>query len=130
MTSTKEKTTVHPGIAKAKEAGHVVKSAEISDREYIYRSISRPQYKKLQNKVAEESRNMRNSKSPEDFETEQERIRDRAEERLVLIALIEPEVESELDLSTVIPLAGVIPTLAELIMHASGFGVDVQPKSL
>lgn len=108
---------VKSDVATAKANGCTVLSVSINKSQYVYRSINRLEYKKLQE-------DMLNSQKAADEKTIAA-VRDDGEEQLVLKALIHPRVASKLDLNG-FP-AGVISKLAELVMQASGFG-DIEEK--
>jgi hypothetical protein len=123
----------------AKKEGHSVFSLTISGVKYIYRSISRSEFRKLQEVLTDEAEKAKLESdkakkglaedSPEvqainsKLEREALLIRDRGEDRLVAQGLIWPP------LSTNTP-AGVITTIADRIMEASGWGVEAEPEIL
>lgn len=126
-------------VKTAKEQGHSVFCLKISGIPYYYRSINRKEFQELQEiliketeKIKTESEEKRKDLKPEDpknkvldssIEQEMMRLRDGGEERLVHKGLLHPII----GLNTP---AGVIATLADRIMQASGYGVEEEPEQL
>jgi TPP-dependent 2-oxoacid decarboxylase len=109
-----------------KAEGFKVYSATISGTKYIYRNISRAEYRTLQDELAQEAKKYRNA-STEEQEDASIEIREQAEERLVLTTIVDPELsQSRLEK---LP-AGIVTTLSELVMKCSAFGIDVEPEEL
>lgn len=122
-------TQVQQKVNEVKAKGHSVFKVPIAKREFIYRSINRQEYGALQKSIAEDSRKIRTSEGTDEEKEESIALmRERGEEKLVLLALVYPEVDNSSDFTN-LP-AGVISTLADMIMQASGFGVDVEPVEL
>lgn len=121
-------TQISPEIAekikKVKEAGHIVRKVKLGSREFIYRSISRLEFSKLQSEV--------NKMTPEGEVTAEQmtKVKDKSESSIVATCLVFPEIQSDMDLDQVIVTAGTIPTLSELIMEASDFGAQPQVEDL
>lgn len=109
-------------INAAKAAGHSVFSIKLSGKQFIYRSINRSEFRQLQKQLAEDTEKMKTSGLS--AESQVSEIREKAEERLIKIALLSDS--STLDQE----LAGAITTIADLVMQASGFGVDAEPTQL
>jgi|JI102314A1RNA_FD_contig_31_7163769_length_1286_multi_5_in_0_out_0_3 hypothetical protein len=132
-------TSVDVLVKTAKEQGHSVFSLKISGIPYYYRSINRKEFQELQEiliketeKIKAESDEARKNLKPEDpkireldswIEKETIRMRDSGEERLVLKGLLHPPINPNTP-------AGVIATLADRIMQASGYGVEEEPEQL
>lgn len=126
-------------VKTAKEQGHSVFSLKISGVPYYYRSINRKEFQELQEvliketeKIKSEAEATRGNLKPEDpksreldswIEKETIKMRDSGEERLVMKGLLYPSIS----LNTP---AGVIATLADRIMQASGYGVEEEPEQL
>lgn len=124
-------------IDKAKADGHVVYAINISGSKYYYRSINRAEFRELQETLTLEAEAVRSEADKlkkglkEDdpkleeinnkLEREAAAIRDRGEDRLVQKGLIHPP------LSTNTP-AGVIASVADRIMQASGYGNEEEPE--
>jgi hypothetical protein len=124
-------------IDKAKADGHVVYAINISGSKYYYRSINRAEFRELQETLTLEAEAVRSEADKlkkglkeddpklEDINNKLEReaaaIRDRGEDRLVQKGLIHPQ------LSTNTP-AGVIASVADRIMQASGYGNEEEPE--
>jgi hypothetical protein len=117
-------------VDQAKKAGHRVFSTSIAGKAYIYRSISRAEFRELQKIVLSETAQLREIESPEEFELKSAEVKDRNEDRLVAMGLVHPVAESELDIANVASAAGVVTTLSDLIMTASGFGAELEPTEL
>jgi len=132
-------TSVEPLVKAAKEQGHSVFCLKISGTPYYYRSINRKEFQELQEiliketeKIKTETEEKRKDLKPEDpknrvldsaVEQEMMRLRDAGEERLVAKGLLHPAM-------SVNTPAGVIATLADRIMQASGYGVEEEPEQL
>lgn len=119
-------TNVEDKINAIKSLGLRVFKAKIAGQDVIYRSISRTEFRALQKALVAKTEAFK--KNEENGEAQIAMLKDDGEEKLVLLALISPQVASELDLTVL--HAGLIPTLAELIMTASGFNEDVEPVEL
>lgn len=111
-------------IKEAKASGHVVRKVILSGKPYIYRSISRKEFRKIQDAAAERI------SGDELSVKQQQKMREDTEDALVMAGLIDPPIRSELDLDTVTMAAGVVSQLSELIMEASGFGDKPEPEDL
>lgn len=124
-------------IDSAKADGHTVYAITISGTKYYYRSINRAEFRELQEKLTDEAEKARSEADKlkkglkEDdpqievinnkLEREATVIRDRGEDRLVQKGLIYPAL-------TVNTPAGVIASLADRIMQASGYGSEEEPE--
>lgn len=124
-------------IDSAKADGHTVYAITISGTKYYYRSINRAEFRELQEKLTDEAEKARSEADKlkkglkEDdpqievinnkLEREATAIRDRGEDRLVQKGLIHPVL-------TVNTPAGVIASLADRIMQASGYGSEEEPE--
>jgi hypothetical protein len=121
----------------AKADGHTVYAITISGTKYYYRSINRAEFRDLQEKLTDEAEKARSEADKskkglkEDdpqievlnnkLEREATAIRDRGEDRLVQKGLIHPPL-------TINTPAGVIASLADRIMQASGYGSEEEPE--
>lgn len=112
-------------VDQLKAAGHSVLKLKLMNREFIYRSLNRQEYNELQKKIAASAKQLMSDNADENVEM---LAREKAEEELVLRALVAPEVDTVLDFKT-FP-AGIIQTLSEYIMRASGFGIEAEPEEL
>ena len=122
-------TKVKEKVKAAKEAGHSVFAVTIGGKQFVYRSFNRTEYREIQNSVnvkAEEVR--KKTKDETELAKKLDIVREESEEELVLYCLIDPEVNTPLDLQA-LP-GGAVPTLSELMMQASGFGVESEPEQL
>lgn len=115
-------------IDTAKKAGHRVFKAKVAGIECIYRSLTRKEFRDIQKKMADKTEAIRKASSQEAADTQLSLLKEEGEEELFLRAVLQPKVGSQLDLAT-LP-AGIIPTLSELVMEASGFGDEVEPQEL
>lgn len=115
-------------IDTAKKAGHRVFKAKVAGIECIYRSLTRKEFRDIQKKMADKTEAIRKASSQEAADTQLSLLKEEGEEELFLRAVLQPKVGSQLDLAT-LP-AGIIPSLSELIMEASGFGDEVEPQEL
>lgn len=106
-----------------KKTGFSVFSVTLSGKRYIYRSINRAEFRQLQKQLAEDTEKLKTSGQTADAQLAE--IREKAEERLVKLAIV-GEVAASMDNE----LAGAITTLADLVMQASGFGVETEPQQL
>jgi hypothetical protein len=119
----------HQGlIDTAKKNGHRVFKTKIAGMECIYRSLTRKEFRDIQKKMAEKTEAIRKSAAGEAADAQLGLLKEEGEEELFMRAVLVPKMGSELDLA-VLP-AGIIPSLAELIMEASGFGEEAEPKEL
>jgi len=128
MLTKEELKKLQPVIDDIKAGGNFVFKASLSGGEYIYRSINRLEYRKIQdiimNKSLSRAKVLR-AKSDEGDEASAlemdtgDRSREDGEEALFVLAMVYPEVESDLDIHA-FP-AGVVTKIADLIMEASGF---------
>lgn len=123
-------TEVQALVNAAKAAGHVVKMIKINDKPFIYRSISRKEYRDIQKQIAAKATDMKAKMTPEQFDTESASLKDDAEELLLIRCMISPRIGSELDFKQGDFLAGSVSTIADLVMQSSGFGADVEPETL
>lgn len=115
-------------IDTAKANGHRVFKAKVAGIECIYRSLTRKEFRDIQKKMADKTEAIRKASSQETADTQLSLLKEEGEEELFLRAVLHPKVGSQLDLAT-LP-AGIIPSLSELIMEASGFGDEVEPQEL
>ena len=115
-------------IDTAKASGHRVFKAKVAGIECIYRSLTRKEFRDIQKKMADKTEAIRKASSQETADTQLSLLKEEGEEELFLRAVLHPKVGSQLDLAT-LP-AGIIPSLSELIMEASGFGDEVEPQEL
>lgn len=113
-------------VKSIKAQGLRVFKAKIAGVDAVYRSISRSEFRNLQKTLAAKTDAIR--KMDEGGEAQLSMLKDDGEEKLVLLALVSPQIGSELDLAG-FP-AGFIPTVAELIMTSSGFNESVEPEEL
>lgn len=109
-------------------------SLPVDGTNYIYRGISRKEFKALQGsmtQLAEELR-LKYAKKEEEpkLTTELALLKEKSEEELVLLALIDPEIKTKADIE-MLP-AGIVTRLADLITSASGFvdEPDAKPTQL
>lgn len=111
-------------IEQVKSSGLPVLAVTITDREFIYRGISRSEWRHFQKEVASKRR-------PQTSPVDEPQIgaREEGEDELVAKALISPKV-SVTELSA-FP-AGVVTQLSDLILKASGFVTidEAQPRKL
>lgn len=110
-------------IAELKAKGHIVQAITIAGTRYIYRSLNRAEFRKLQEVLTAEAEAAKKTVAEDKLEQEALAIRDRGEDRLVKTALVSPEITENTP-------AGAVTTLADLIMQASGFGVETEPETL
>ena len=115
-------------VETAKKNGHRVFKAKVAGIECIYRSLTRKEFRDIQKKLADRTDAIRKTSSTENTDTQLGLLKEEGEEELFLRAVLQPKVGSQLDLAT-LP-AGMIPSLSELIMEASGFGDEVEPQEL
>ena len=90
--------------------------------------LTRKEFRDIQKKMAEKTEAIRKSAAGEAADAQLGLLKEEGEEELFMRAVLVPKMGSELDLA-VLP-AGIIPSLAELIMEASGFGEEAEPKEL
>jgi len=115
-------------ITAAKKSGSRVFKAKVAGIECTYRSLNRKEFRDLQRSMAEKTDKLRSS-GGEVSEAKVALLKDESEERLVMLGTLVPEIETDLDIAT-LP-AGLIPSLAELVLTASGFADDsVEPEEL
>jgi hypothetical protein len=115
-------------VETAKKNGHRVFKAKVAGIECIYRSLTRKEFRDIQKKLADRTDAIRKANSTENTDTQLGLLKEEGEEELFLRAVLQPKVGSQLDLAT-LP-AGMIPSISELIMEASGFGDEVEPQEL
>lgn len=115
-------------IDTAKKAGHRVFKAKVAGVECIYRSLTRKEFRDIQKKLADKTEAIRKASSQETADTQLSLLKEEGEEELFMRAVLHPKLGSQLDL-VALP-AGMIPSLAELIMEASGFGEEPAPQEL
>lgn len=112
----------------AKKANHSVFSIPIHGSNYVYRSINRAEFRALQNQLFDQAEQARKAIQDEKaLAVALDKVKDDGESRLVTLATLHPKLtEAELNNSG----AGLVPTLADFIMRASNFGVDLEPTQL
>jgi len=115
-------------IDTAKKNGHRVFKTKVAGVECIYRSLTRKEFRDIQKKMADKTEAIRKAGSQENVDAQLGLLKEEGEEELFMRAVLVPKMGSELDLAA-LP-AGIIPSLAELIMEASGFGEEAQPQEL
>lgn len=113
-------------IQQIKNQGLRVFKAKIAGVECVYRSLSRKEFRDLQKRLSVKTETLMKSEGAND--TKLAMLKDDGEEQLVFLALLEPTIELETDIAK-FP-AGFVPTVAELIMVASGFNEEVEPTEL
>lgn len=116
-------------VEKAKKAGHSVFSVQISGETFTYRSFSRKEYREMQETITAATEQARASLKDNEqaLAKELDKISEASQDSLVLRCLLSPECTQEQIEN--MP-GGVIPALADLIMQASGFGVEATPVKL
>ncbi len=107
-------------IEKLKSEGHSVHAITISGVKYYYRSINRKEYKDLQTSLYKMTESMKGTKPDAEIAII---VKDSGEEDLVKLGLIEPQLTANSP-------AGVVSSLADRVMEASGFGVETEPEVL
>lgn len=123
----------------AKAQGHIVYAINIAGVKYYYRSINRFEFRELQAKLAEEAEAVKveidkkreglEKGDPKLLVIEKELdnkvtdIKERGEERLLSKGLLYPKIDTNSP-------AGVLTTISDLIMQASGFGSESEPELL
>jgi hypothetical protein len=110
-------------VEEHKSKGFMVCALPISGVKYIYRSLNRAEYKSIQDLLTKEAEVVKKNATEEEVAAAAAAIKDTGELQLVKIALIYPELTENTP-------AGVVATLADRIMEASGFGVEVEPEIL
>lgn len=108
-------------IDNLKAQGHSVYKVKMAGHEYIYRTVMRGEFKKLQSAAAEDA------KAAGEDEVKLAAVLDSNKEKLVVKCLVHP-VLTEVDLAD-LP-AGIVDSLSESIMASSGFGADAVPEQL
>lgn len=121
-------TDVKQIIDTAKKSGHRVFKAKIAGVECIYRSLTRKEFRDIQKKIADRTETIRKASNQENVDAQLGLLKEEGEEELFMRAVLLPKVGSQLDLA-VLP-AGMIPSISELIMEASGFGDEPVPEEL
>lgn len=107
-------------IDKLKSEGHAVFAITISGVKYYYRSINRQEYRALQNSLLKTAESLKGTKPDAEISI---MVKDSGEEDLVKIGLIAPPITDNSP-------AGVLTSLSDLIMEASGFGSEAEPEVL
>jgi hypothetical protein len=107
-------------IEKLKSEGHSVHAITISGVKYYYRSINRKEYKDLQTSLLKMTESLKGNKPDAEIPLI---VKDSGEEDLVRLGLIEPQLSDNTP-------AGVVTSLADRVMEASGFGVESEPEVL
>ena len=115
-------------VETAKKNGHRVFKAKVAGADCIYRSLTRKEFRDIQKKLADKTEAIRKTSSAENADAQLSLLKEEGEEELFMRAVLQPKIGSQLDLAT-LP-AGMIPSLAELIMEASGFGEEAEPQEL
>lgn len=106
-----------------KAAGFVVQAITIAGTKFIYRSVNRGEFRQLQEALTKEAEEAKKTLKEDQLEQAALQIRDRGEDRLLNLGLIHPSISENTP-------AGALTTLADLIMQASGFGVETEPETL
>jgi hypothetical protein len=116
-------------IEASKAEGHSVFAVDLAGRKYIYRSINRNEFRKLQADTARRQTDIVNSTASDaEKEIKIAGLGDTSEEELVVVAVLDPPFDTTMDLVNV--PAGVITSLTNLIMSASAFGAEAKPTAL
>lgn len=111
-----------------KKEGHNVAKLEISGRDYYYRSLSRKEFRDMQETIQTKYATLNldpNEDVTPDQANQMELIKDDAETEVAMKCVFEPALSSLENLP-----AGVVPTLVDNIMKVSGFGLEVKPEVL
>lgn len=123
-------------INDAKSVGHSVFSVKIGGKTYVYRSINRKEFRELQDSLAKKAEDIKNAakalgKPKEDLvqtdiDAKIARLKEVGEEQMVMLGLISttPITPQELDNFP----AGVITSLSDKILIASGFGEEAEEE--
>ena len=119
---------LQPIIDAAKKSGHRVFKAKVAGTECVYRSLSRKEFRDIQKKIAERTEAIRKNTSAELVDSQMALLKEEGEEELFMKAVLSPKLGSELDMAA-LP-AGLIPSIAELVMQACGFGDEAEPQEL
>lgn len=114
-------------VSKAKAAGHKVFKTKVAGIECVYRSITRKEFRDLQKKIADRTAEIKKL-NPEGWEEKAALLKEEGEEFLVLRGLLQPKLDTELDLAG-LP-AGLVPVIAEAVMSGSGFGQEPEVTEL
>ncbi len=122
-------------IDNAKQVGHSVFSVKIGGKVYVYRSINRREFRELQDSLAKRAEEIKSTSktvgksevSQPDIDTKIARLKEEGEEQMVLLGLISspPITKAELDNFP----AGVIASLSDKILMASGFGEEAEEEA-
>jgi hypothetical protein len=139
MTKTELPQEVKTLIENAKAGGHSVYSLNIAGVKYYYRSITRAEFRDLQQKLTKDAEEVKKKfdalkkdipeKDPrmEDinmqFEAEANILKEKGEERLVAVGLLYPAITQNTP-------AGIVPTISDQIMFGSGYGNEEEPEVL
>jgi len=117
----KEKSALDSAIANAKANGCRVMKAVIDDKEYIYRSLTRKEWKTLQDEALAALDGVEEVTTKMAVEN-----KDNSEDSLVSAAVLYPDTASMLGWP-----AGIAPRLADLISKISGFDeAEIQTEEL
>lgn len=114
---------VQTQIDELKQLGFVVQAITIAGTKFIYRSVNRGEFRRLQEALTREAEEAKKTLKEDELEQAALQIRDRGEDRLLNLGLIYPAISENTP-------AGALSTLADLIMQASGFGVETEPETL
>lgn len=114
---------VQDKVASLKSQGYVVQAITIAGTKYVYKSVNRAEFRALQEKLTREAEEAKKNLPEDKLEQEALAIRDRGEERLVEVGLIHPPLSANTP-------AGVLTSIADYIMQASGFGIETEPETL
>lgn len=115
-------------IEALKKEGYSVAQIKIAGRPYIYRSVTRAEYRSMQEYIAKEyaALNLKNDTEPSDEDKLKiEQIREDSEYKLASECIIYPE-KLRLDNMP----AGDLAVIVDSIMQLSGFGSDIEPEIL
>jgi len=121
-------------IDAVKEKRLPVFSITIDGSVYIYRGINRKEFKSIQNFMTLQAEELRQKYPKKEDEakltTELSLLKEKSEEELVLVAIVDPELKTKQDIES-LP-AGIVTRLADLITTASGFvdEPDAKPTQL
>jgi len=110
-------------IDELKSQGFMVCAITIGGIKYIYRSLNRAEYKAVQDILTKQADAVKKTASEEEVAAAAAALKDVGEEKLVSIALLHPQLTPNTP-------AGVLSTIADRVMEASGFGVEVEPEIL
>ena len=113
-------------VDEVKASGLSVFSVKINSRPFVYRAINRREFRQLQLEIADMAEKVKQKFSTNEAEMNSQLslIKEKGEEKLVVLSLLDPKLELETDTDQ-IP-AGAVTRIADLVMRASGFD-DAEP---